>query len=54
MQAEGKLEPGQMPRYTSTLNGFISIARSEGIKGLYKVSDKLSKQKDFGLGEKLT
>ena len=34
MQAEGA---GEKPRYRNTLAGFVTIARTEGIRGLYKV-----------------
>jgi hypothetical protein len=34
MQAEGA---GEKPRYKNTLTGFLTIGRTEGIRGLYKV-----------------
>jgi len=36
MQAEGKLQFGQKPLYTSTWNAFSTIYKQEGFKGLYK------------------
>jgi len=36
MQAEGKLLPGQQPRYKNTLQAFQNIYQTEGIKGLYR------------------
>jgi solute carrier family 25 uncoupling protein 8/9 len=36
-QAEGKLPPGAARRYKSTLDAFATIARTEGIRGLWTV-----------------
>jgi len=37
LQAEGRLPPGVPKRYTGTANAFITIAKTEGIPGLWKV-----------------
>eukprot|EP00795_Rhopilema_esculentum_P009542 gene9542-17288_t len=36
LQAEGKLEPGQTPRYKSTFDAFAQISRKEGVRGLWR------------------
>eukprot|EP01116_Phalansterium_solitarium_P021393 TRINITY_DN6632_c0_g1_i1.p1 TRINITY_DN6632_c0_g1~~TRINITY_DN6632_c0_g1_i1.p1 ORF type:complete len:307 (+),score=55.28 TRINITY_DN6632_c0_g1_i1:196-1116(+) len=36
MQAEGALAPGQKPLYSGVVNAWISIARQDGLLGLYK------------------
>ncbi|KAJ8302296.1 hypothetical protein KUTeg_021283, partial [Tegillarca granosa] len=35
MQAQGKLMPGEMPRYRNTFAAFADIIRHDGVRGLY-------------------
>lgn len=35
MQGEGRLLPGQKPRYSGVMNAYATIVRQEGIKGLW-------------------
>lgn len=42
LQAEGKLEPGQKPRYSGSFHAFYRILKDEGlIKGWYRVNPYL-------------
>lgn len=34
-QSEGRLAPGQAPRYSGVLNAYTSIVKSEGLRGLW-------------------
>lgn len=36
LQAEGKLPPGVKPRYRGTFHAFYTIAKEEGLRGLYR------------------
>lgn len=34
-QAQGKLKPGEVPRYSGLFHAFYTIAKTEGIRGLW-------------------
>jgi hypothetical protein len=35
LQAQGRLKPGEVARYKGTIHAFMTIAQTEGIKGLW-------------------